>query len=120
MKNLVNLENKFIEQLEKATFVYKIIGRSTKESPMWLQLRHLENEDVLIFRSSQSNVWMSISCTPEEMKTIYHQSQEAYDYFKYLKYTYLKNNHPTVWNELSPSWLSTIESFLEDYSFYNL
>lgn len=118
MENLVNLENKFIEQLEKSTILYKTIGMSTKESPMWLQLRHAEelDGDILVFRSSQSNVWMSISCTSEEKEYVYFHSNEAYDYFKYLKYTHLKNNHPTVWNELSPSWLSTIESFLEDYS----
>lgn len=115
MENLVNLENKFIEQLEKATFVYKTIGRSTKESPMWLQLRD-SKDGVILFKNSQCNLSMSISCTTEEMENIWYNPKEAYDYFKYLKYTYLKNNHPTVWNELSPSWLSTIESFLENYS----
>lgn len=117
MKQLEGLKDKFIEQLEKATIMYKLIGMGDRESPMWLQVKpHEGDANTLLFESSQSNIWMSIPCTAEEKDYALNRYEKTYDYFKYLKYTHLKNNHPTVWNEQSPHWLSNIQNFLDQYS----
>lgn len=117
MKQLENLKDKFIAQLEKATILYKLVGMGEHESPMWFQVKPDKgNDDVLMFESSQSNMWMSIPCTIEEKNYALDHYENTYNYFKYLKYTHLKANHPTVWNEQEPYWLSNIENFLDQYS----
>ena len=115
MKQLQNLKEVFINQLERATLVYKTVGMSDRESPMWFQLNTLENseDNSLLFKSSLSDVWMRIPCTKEQKKFVISHYQEAYDYFKRLKYTHLRDNHPTVWYEIGEVPVRRIEAFLE-------
>jgi hypothetical protein len=130
MKELEGIKDAFISQLEMATIMYKTIGSSDKESPMWmaLQINWLEEnpeEDEklsLVFKCSRSSVSMSVSCTAEEKEFVNLYYGKAYDYFKRLKYLYIKENHPTVWNEVGKFHQNRIESFLEtgdDFSFWN-
>jgi len=117
MKQLEGLKDKFIEQLEKATIMYKLIGMGDYESPMWFQVKPDKgDDDILMFESSQSGMWMSISCTADEKDYALNNYEKTYNYFKYLKYRHLKDNHPTVWNEQAPFWLANIEDFLDSYS----
>lgn len=113
MKQLERLKDLFLNKLEEATIMYKTIGMSHRESPMWFQLKVDEDENSLLFESSQSHVWMRIPCTKEEKMFVSFHYQETYDYFKRLKYTYLRDNHPTVWEELGEVHNSRIEAFLE-------
>jgi hypothetical protein len=115
MKQLQNLKEVFINHLEKATLVYKTGGMSDRESPMWFQLNTLENynDDCLLFKSSQSDVWMCIPCTKEQKKFVDFHYQEAYDYFKRLKYIYLRDNHPTLWYELGELCVNRLETYLK-------
>lgn len=120
MQKLQNLKQPFIDMLEQAVNMYKLVGTPYKENPMWFQLQSVELSDdekdnTLLFESSQSNLWMRIACTTEERMYIAHHFTEAYDYFKYLKYTHIKNNHPTIWEELDRVWLNKIDRFIEEY-----
>lgn len=104
-KLLQSTKGAFIEMLENSISMYKLIGTPQKESPMWLQLKPVESpdsgDDTLLFESSQSNVWMRISCTPEVKEYVFYNFTDAYDYFKYLKYNHIKEHYPTVWEELA-------------------
>ena len=113
MKQLEGLKNSFLKKLEEATIMYKTIGMSNRESPMWFQLKVDEDDSSLLFQSSQSPVWMRIPCTKEEKMFVSFHYQEAYDYFKRLKYIHLRDNHPTVWEELGEVHHSRIEAFLK-------
>lgn len=114
MKQLQNLKEVFINQLERATLVYKTVGMSDRESPMWFQLNTLENDEdnSLLFKSSLSDVWMRIPCTKEQKKFVNSHYQDSYDYFKRLKYTHLRDNHPTVWYEIGEVPVRRVEAFL--------
>lgn len=105
MKNLQSTKAAFIEMLENSIITYKLIGTPQKESPMWFQLKPVESPDsgdnTLLFESSQSNLWMRISCTPEVKEYVFYHFTDAYDYFKYLKYNHIKEHYPTVWEELA-------------------
>ena len=118
MKQLEGVKDAFIKQLEEATNMYKLIGMSDRESPMWmaLQISWSEEEDnnlSLFFKCSLSEVWMRVPCTAEEKQFVNQNHQKAYDYFKRLKYLHLKENHPTVWDETGKFNQDRIESFLE-------
>lgn len=114
MKQLEGLKDSFLKKLEEATIMYKTIGMSDdRESPMWFQLQVDEDDSSLLFKSSQSYVWMRIPCTKEEKMFVSFHYQEAYDYFKRLKYIHLRDNHPTVWEELGEVHHSRIEAFLK-------
>jgi hypothetical protein len=117
MKQLEGLKQPFLEMLEKATVMYKLVGMGDRESPMWYQLRlDKSHENSLLFQSSLSEVWICIECTKLEFDYARKYYDKAYDYFKRLKYTYLKENHPTVWNEQGTSNMRRVEAFLESAS----
>lgn len=121
MKMLENLKAPFIEMLEQSISMYKLIGTQYKENPMWFQLKSVELSDneednSLLFESSQCSLWMRIACTTEERMYIGRNFNKAYDYFKNLKYTHIKENHPIIWEELDRAWLNKIDRFLEEYS----
>ena len=117
MKQLEGLKQPFLDMLEQATIMYKTIGMGERESPIWYQLRlDKSHENSLLFESSLSNVWMRIECTKLEFDYACKYYDKAYDYFKRLKYSYLKENHPTVWNEQGDSNMRRVEAFLESAS----
>jgi hypothetical protein len=114
MKQLEGLKQPFLEMLEQATVMYKLIGMGDRESPMWYQLRlDKSHENSLHFQSSLAEVWMRIECTPEQYHFALVNYSNAYDYFKRLKYIYLKEHHPTVWEEQHPFNMARVEAFLE-------
>ena len=123
----------FIERLEDITNMYKLIGVSGDfarkngigrgtydESPMWLQYRGVNNEgDAIRFECSLSNVGFDIPLDSESVDTLLHSGggggyNALYDYFKKVKYEYLRDNHPTVWEEQKFNH-SRINSFLNEY-----
>ena len=105
----------FLDKLEMFTKQYIAIGHHNNNSPMWLQLQSTTYmDDRIAFRSSQSSIGgFSIPCTEDELEYISFSFSEAYDYFKYLKYTFLKEHYPDVFNDLNRS---EIEIFLKMYS----
>ena len=102
MNYLENLKESFIEMLEEATKVYKTMGTPYVESPMWFQLNiDDESSESLLFKSSQSHVWMRIACTANQKIWANRNFNDAYDFFKKIKYSYLKEHHPDVWEEVN-------------------
>ncbi len=104
----------FLDKLETFTKQYIAIGHHSNNSPMWLQLQTTEYMDKRIaFRSSQSSIGgFSIPCSEDELEYLSFSFSEAYDYFKHLKYTFLKDNYPDVFNQLNRK---EIETFLKLY-----
>jgi hypothetical protein len=99
MKQLEGVKDAFIKQLEEATIMYKLIGMSDRESPMWmaLQISWSDEEDnnlSLFFKCSLSEVWMRVPCTAEEKQ-------------------FVNQNHQQVWDETGKFNQDRIESFLE-------
>jgi len=121
----------FIEELDNLTNVYKLIGVSGDfarkngigrgtydESPMWLQYKGANDENNAIrFECSLSNVGFDIPLDSESVDTLVFSkggNNALYDYFKKVKYEYLRDNHPTVWEE-QKFHHPRINSFLNEY-----
>lgn len=100
---LEEAKQSFIHALDYQLFIYVTIGSGTDESPMWLQLNASRGDDKLTFQNSQkSGISFVIDDIPKEYcKAINDNYDIAYDYFKYLKYTHIRDNCPSVWNELA-------------------
>lgn len=124
------LTPKFIEELDKITNMYKLIGISGDfamkhkmgfgydESPMWLQFKG-GNDDMnaVSFKCSLSNIGFEIPLEKDDIMLLEYSGgghTEMYDYFKKLKYEHIRDNHPTVFNE-QEFHLPRINSFLNSY-----
>ena len=98
-------EPEFLEWLERCCNVYKVVGMSRSESPMWIQYKQ-DN----FFASSQGhegNNYLNIFCNlklkdkhKEYFKWSSYNREQIYDHFRDLKYNYIKENHPTIYNEI--------------------
>jgi len=55
-----------------------------------------------MFKNSQkSDIWFSIPIKDDDVDIAsYSQSDWIYDFFKEVKYAYLKENHPTVYSQI--------------------
>lgn len=110
------MEKEFIEKLDRQCCVYKLIGSNTNESPMWFQLSEIDRDNnKLIFRSSQrQSLWFSIHFDGDE--DIFN---ELYDKYKYIKYKYILENEPTIFDEIQGTQKSNINLFLLTYKNQN-
>lgn len=122
MKNLEQILDKlkpsFIEALDEQLLLYTTIGSNTSESPMWIQLNPMRSSDnTLVFQNSQKNqISFIIDCPVEDKRFLISEYMDAYDYFKYVKYVHIKDNYPTVWNELAQGFNGNrIINFLTSY-----
>jgi hypothetical protein len=103
MKELEKYKDKFLENIEYNCNLYKLIGSGTSESPMWFQLQAKdfdEDRAVLFFRSSQRNISFEIQLDEEDRWMQYEDFNNLYKYFRDLKYSYIKENHPKIYNEI--------------------
>jgi len=116
-ETLETLKPQFIERLTTQLFVYTTIGSGTHESPMWTQMDNIWADVELKFVNSQNtNIAFYIPIDKETQQLIKHYRDECYDYFKYVKYTYIKENALTVWAELAAGYNGDrINSFMESY-----
>ena len=104
MKDLEKYKDKFLEQLEYQCNVYKLIGNGTSESPMWFQYRSKsfndENSNLLFVNSQKSGIYFEIEIEEEYSWIHWKPFGQMYDYFRDLKYEYIKENHPTIYNQI--------------------
>jgi hypothetical protein len=102
MIKLESLKDAFIEQLEKYCVLYKLIGFNKYESPMWFQYRGIKDNEVLFISSQKSQMQFSIPILTDQYITPDQclATNQAYDYFRNLKYEYIQNNHPTIFKEI--------------------
>lgn len=103
---LEKYKESFLSELERACNIYKLIGSGTHESPMWFQLRNSfdierKKRDVLLFVNSQRNgIYFEIELNEGDNWLEFEAFGIVYDYFKQLKYDYIKENHPTIYTQL--------------------
>jgi hypothetical protein len=105
MDKLKKYNDKFIENLEYNCNVYKLIGNGTTESPMWFQYRSKsfdeENGKLLFANSQKSSIQFEIELDTEDYWMQFEAFNNLYNYFRDLKYAYIKENHPTIYQELN-------------------
>jgi hypothetical protein len=104
MKDLEKYKEKFLDNLEYNCTLYKLIGNGTTESPMWFQLRANPNEldrETLFFANSQkSSISFYMPIEEDDQWILYEAFNDAYNYFRDLKYEYIKENHPTIYKQI--------------------
>ena len=87
--------------LEYHANAYKLMGTITAESPMWFQYRGIEDLRLQFMNSQRSGIWFNLKLKDEDIDIVsYSRSNWIYDFFKEVKYAYLKDNHPTVYSEI--------------------
>jgi hypothetical protein len=111
-------KDSFIEQLDKQLFFYMHIGSGTNESPMWMQLNPSRGGNTLQFENSQKRgISFEVPLSDNDKRIISDCYNESYDYFKHVKYVHIRDNYPTVWNELADGVNGErINNFLKSYN----
>lgn len=110
----------FLEKLEYMANVYKLVG-SERENPMWLQLNPINRREIvneLKFSSSTcDHIWLSIPIDETICKYLWSSGySDAYDFFKYIKYKHLIENHPTIAAQTGIYNLERVRLFMNDYA----
>ena len=106
MKDLEKYKDKFLENIEYQCNIYKLIGNGTTESPMWFQYRSKSfeednnNNKLLFVNSQKSGIYFEIEIEKEDSWIQYEAFTQLYDYFRDLKYEYIKENHPTIYKQI--------------------
>lgn len=98
---LEKYEEAFIEELENHATAYKLVGMGIHESPMWFQYIGIKNLSLTFKSSNNHRLEFSIPLDDLDCDLVtYSQSDWIYEHFRAVKYTYLKENHPTVYSEI--------------------
>lgn len=101
---LQKYKEKFIERIGGFCFFYKLIGNGTSESPMWFQLRvdpnELDRVSLYFANSQKPSMSFSIQLEEDDQWVLYDDFYNSYNYFRDIKYGYIKENHPTIYSEL--------------------
>jgi hypothetical protein len=116
LETLEALKPLFLHKLDYELFVYTHFSVKN-ENPMWIQMDSIWGNVELKFSNSQDkNDAFYIPVTEEQQQIINGYRDECYDYFKYAKYMYIKDNYPTVWNEVASGFNgSRINSFIDNW-----
>lgn len=109
---LEEIKNRFLEELGKYATFYMVAGNGSSESPMWLQFVDIRGGYLKFQNSQKSGIVLRIPVSEDVKEYVLLHPQETYDYFKYLKYVYLKENCPTIYEEIQGTQKMNIETFL--------
>ena len=91
----------FIELLSYHCTLYSTIGSSVDESPMWFQYRGLNNLSLTFSNSQRSSIYFSIPLSGDDVDIYsYCRYDWIYDFFRDLKYSYIKSEYPSIYCEL--------------------
>jgi len=102
IENALNkLRAPFLIKFDHLCNVFKILGNGSSESPRWIQYRaDKSDENSLYFQSSRnSNIYFTLNInqlSDEERQILMMRFESVYEYFRSLKYRFLKENHPTI------------------------
>jgi hypothetical protein len=108
---LERYKTSFLTELMNHCIIYKTIGSSKNESPMWFQFNKIlefeildsdaKNKYYLYFVSSQnSKIFFKIEIDYNHSCLEFDDFDFIYAYFRKLKYNYIKENHFTIYSEL--------------------
>ena len=91
----------FLDKLGKAAITYKLIGTSESESPMWFQYSGLKDGSLLFTSSQRHGIWFAVKLKDEDIEDVtFYRYNLIYEYFRNLKYEYLREFHPSVYNQI--------------------
>jgi hypothetical protein len=91
----------FKECIEYHANTYKLMGMGLDESPMWFQYRGTEDLIMRFMNSQRSGIWFNIKLKDEDVDLVsYSDFNWIYEFFRNVKYDYLKENHPTVYSQI--------------------
>ena len=120
-KLLETLKASFIEALDKQLFLYMTIGSGTSESPMWVQMGQVKDGQLRFSNSQRTGIQFDIPVDETMKSWLQAYRDEAYDYFKYIKYVHIKENAPKVWEELTDGFNGNrINNFINNYNHNNV
>lgn len=109
---LQEFKGQFIELLNEHLGTYVFIGTPNIESPMWYQFTG-EQDNNLVFRSSQKELGFRIPIT-NKFNLYEEDFTEVYNYFKRVKYEHIRDNWPTVFDEIKGTQKELILLFLRN------
>jgi len=117
LQKLEEIKPLFLKQLDYQLFIYTTIGSGTYESPMWIQMDSIWADlDLKFVNSQRTSTAFYVPVDKQTQRLIRDYRDEAYDFFKYAKYMYIKEVAPTVWQELAQGHNGTrINNFLNSY-----
>jgi hypothetical protein len=92
----------FYTHLQHRAKLYQTIGFGTHESPMWFQYQGILNNKQLLFKSSQVSGIQFTMEFPTDTSHFISRFHEIYQFYRSAKYDYLKENYPTIYNEIRP------------------
>jgi hypothetical protein len=101
----------FLAELDMNCIIYCTVGRTTDESPMWIQYRTIEdtktndgNRFCFKFSNSQREaIFFHVPLEDEEFDLFAYKNMFAsqlYDFFRDAKYDFIKTHYPTVFSDL--------------------
>lgn len=93
--------DKFEEAIDYHATVYKLIGSGTSESPMWFQYTGIDNLRLKFVNSQKSQMYFTIPLNDDDVDLVTYSNRDwVYEFFRNLKYSYLKENHPSVYSQI--------------------
>ena len=91
----------FLEHISHHCALYAAIGSHPSESPMWFQYSGLHNLSLTFKSSQRSSLSFSIPLSGEDVDIYsYSRSEWIYDFFRDLKYSYIRSEYPLIYSEL--------------------
>ncbi len=111
---LEQFRDEFLKNLNDHLQMYVTLG-TKDESPMWYQFAGME-EKKLLFRSSQKQrLGFRINIPNETFEDVLFgiDFNQVYAYFKRLKYEHIRENWPTVFDEITGGQKESIVNFLK-------
>lgn len=117
-ESLLDLKELFIKRLDDQCEIYKAIGMGHYESPIWFVYGGIIPDELKFVNSQKSSILFTIPVTNEQIQNLRNiPYEEITNYFKYLKYDHIINNHKGIWEEDENNSFnkSRILSFLANY-----
>lgn len=66
----------------------------------WYSVREEGKDEIKFVNSQRSAIWFTIATDPEDRVHFQYGGHKVpYDFFRMLKYQYIRENHPTIWEE---------------------
>ena len=100
---LENYKEAFLNKLKEQLSVYVVIG-SPIENPMWFQYEGVRDGLIRFISSQTKNIFFNLEPLSENDLRGFERGDytKIYQYFRELKYDYIKEHWPTVYKQVRP------------------